>query len=85
MEPDDRDADGLATLPDDGRAATLAGRPDDAPTNAEDAADDPADDPAWRLTAWLLPLGALGSAVLTLLQTATGALSAPVSSSSRAA
>lgn len=33
-----------------------------------------ADDPAWRLTAWLLPIGAGASAIITAVQTLGGAI-----------
>jgi hypothetical protein len=41
---------------------------------ADGQADSAEKDPAWRLTAWLLPVGAGASALLTLAQTGTGGL-----------
>ncbi len=44
--------------------------------HADDAVSDFAEDPAWRLTAWVLPIGAGASALLTAAQTVAGGLGA---------
>ena len=43
---------------------------------AEEAGSDSVEDPAWRLTAWVLPIGAGAAALLTAAQTAEGGLGA---------